>query len=214
MVQHEELTIAGPAGKLAVVLEKGDDNGALAGSDYCGVVCHPHPLYGGTMDNKVVTTVARLYRALGVPVARFNFRGVAGSEGEHDHGDGERDDLLAVAGRIKDVTGKTGLLVTGYSFGSVVVAGASADLGACHMTLIAPPVQRYSFAPDNAFSCPVVIVLGMADDLVDAALTAEWARQLDSPAELVEIAGASHFFHGQLGVLQQRLGQLLRQALC
>ncbi len=205
--------IDGPVGKLEVAVEPGAGNGSLAGQGYYAVVCHPHPLFGGEMDNKVVTTVARIYRELGVSTARFNFRGVGGSEGEHDNARGEVDDLQAVAAWLQQQTSGTRLLLAGYSFGSFVAAAGSLVMNPEHLILVAPPVERYTYAPEGRFTCPVVIALGEDDELVDVQNATAWAGELVSPVEIVRIAGASHFFHGQLLELSSQLGPALLKAL-
>ncbi len=213
MAQHSATSIEGPAGNLEVVLEVADRDGPLVDGRYCAVICHPHPLYGGTMDNKVVTTLARIYRELGVPVARFNFRGVGGSTGSHDNANGEVDDLCAVALWLGAQYPQAKMLVCGYSFGSVVAAAGSGRVGASHMVLIAPPVERYAMGSEGYFDCPAVIFLGAEDELVDAERTRKWAVQLTSPTAIVTVPGASHFFHGQLATLREQLSPLLLAAL-
>ncbi|MBV1931575.1 MAG: hypothetical protein KUG71_07650 [Porticoccaceae bacterium] len=205
--------IDGPVGKLEVAVEPGADSGSLADQGYYAVVCHPHPLFGGEMDNKVVTTVARIYRELGVSTARFNFRGVGGSEGEHDNARGEVDDLQAVAAWLQQHTSGTHLLLAGYSFGSMVAAAGSLSMNPEHLILVAPPVERYTYAPEGQFTCPAALALGEDDDLVDAQNAKAWAEQLTSPVEILLIAGASHFFHGQLLELSRQLSPALLKAL-
>ncbi len=205
--------IDGPVGKLELVIESGAETGSLAGQGYYAVVCHPHPLFGGEMNNKVVTTVARIYRELGVSIARFNFRGVGRSEGEHDNARGEVDDLQAVVTWVQQHTSGTRLLLAGYSFGSVVAAAGSLLMNPEHLILVAPPVEKYTYAPDGQFTCPVALALGEDDDLVDAQNAKAWAEQLTSPVEIFLIAGASHFFHGQLPELSRRLSPAISKAL-
>lgn len=205
--------ICGPAGKLEAAVEPGAEGGLLAGRGYYAVVCHPHPLFGGEMDNKVVTTLARIYRELGVSIARFNFRGVGGSEGEHDNARGEVEDLQAVAAWLQQHVSGSRLLLAGYSFGSVVAARGSLVTNPEHLILVAPPVERYTYAPEGRFTCPAIVALGEDDELVDARYASSWARQLTSPVEILLIAGASHFFHGQLPELSSLLGPALLKAL-
>ena len=211
--EGQRYLIEGPEGKLELVLEPGVESGPLADSAYYAVVCHPHPLYGGTMGDQVVATLASVYRELGVPVVRFNFRGVGASEGEHDKGQGEVDDLCAVAAWARQQSAGNHLLLAGYSFGSVVAAGSDAALQIEHLTLVAPPVEHYAFAPDGGFRCPAVVILGEQDELVDFQGTKTWAANLSSPVKVLGIAGASHFFHGQSTVLHDQLTPLLLQAL-
>ncbi len=213
MAVYSTEIIAGPEGKLELIREAPVDDGPLAGSDYYAVVCHPHPLYGGAMDNKVVTTVSRIYRELGVPVARFNFRGVGASEGVHDNAEGEVEDLQAVASWLQKQCSGTRLLIAGYSFGSVVAEAGSSMLTTDHLVLIAPPVERYSFAPDQRFTCPAIIVLGEEDELVGFQHAKQWAESLASPVKIIAIAEASHFFHGELVSLRDQLTPMLLTAL-
>lgn len=205
--------IDGPAGKLEVVLHDGNERGPFSKDDYYAVIAHPHPLYGGTMDNKVVTTLARIYRELGIAVARFNFRGVGASEGNHDNGDGEVQDLLAAAKHLQSGCSGSRLLIAGYSFGAAVAAAASVEALPAHLLLVAPPVGRYPFAPEGAFPCPVLMVLGDRDDLVDAQQAQHWARALSSPAECRVIAGADHFFDGNLKDLTESVAPVLSMSL-
>ncbi|RLA47654.1 MAG: hypothetical protein DRR06_01870 [Gammaproteobacteria bacterium] len=213
MARSSPTSIDGPAGKLELVQEVANPQGPLFDSGFCAVVCHPHPLYGGTMDNKVVTTLARAYRELGVPTVRFNFRGVGGSEGVHDNAAGEADDLQAVAEWLQAQLPDSRLLLAGFSFGTAVVAAGSSRLGAHHITLIAPPVERYSFAPQGHFACPALVILGDDDELVDLQSTRKWAEQLTSSVEILVVAGASHFFDGQLSALSNQLTPMLLEAL-
>lgn len=213
MAQQSAVFIEGPAGKLEVVLEAADKDAPLVDGEYCAILCHPHPLYGGTMDNKVVTTMARVYRELGVPVTRFNFRGVGGSGGQHDNANGEVDDLRAVALWLGGQYPRARILICGYSFGSVVAAAGCVSVGASHLVLIAPPVARYAIGSDGCFPCPTVIVLGADDELVDPTDAGNWAAQLTSPTTIITVPGASHFFHGQLVVLRELLSPLLLEAL-
>jgi uncharacterized protein len=213
MTLNTSTIIEGPAGKLEAIREDAAIEGPLSDQGYYAVVCHPHPLYGGTMDDGVVTTTAEIYRELGVPTARFNFRGVGASEGKHDNADGEVADLAAVAEWLQQQVSGTRLLIAGYSFGSVVAATASSCLSAEHLVLLAPPVEHYSFAPQGCFDCPVIVVLGEQDELVDLQYTKAWVEQLTSTAEAITIAGASHFFNGQLMIMRNQLRPVLLNAL-
>lgn len=205
--------IDGPVGKLEVILRDGNQQGPFSHGNYYAVIAHPHPLYGGTMDNKVVTTVARIYRELGIPVARFNFRGVGASEGHHDNANGEVLDLLAVASHLQSACSGSRLLIAGYSFGAAVAASASLQVPPAHLLLVAPPVGRYPFAPEGAFPCPLLMVLGDRDDLVDVEQANHWGRALNSPVECRVIEGADHFFDGNLKGLTESIAPVLSKSL-
>ncbi len=209
MSKQTQVTIAGAAGKIEALLEEGKADAPFSASAYVALICHPHPLYGGTMDNKVVSTLARIYRELGITSLRFNFRGVGASEGEHDEARGEVDDLCIVSEWLQAQYPESQLLLAGFSFGSAVVAAASERIPVAHMILIAPPVMRYSYAPQGAFACPVTLVLGGQDELVEAEAVLAWLESLDCTVETIVIPEASHFFHGQLNSLREKLATQL-----
>ena len=213
MSRAEVLLVPGPVGSLEVVVEPGEQ--LDSSSPLVAVIAHPHPLYGGTMDNKVVTTLSRMYRQLGVTVLRFNFRGVGASAGVHDEGRGEVDDMLAVARYAVEHNPDAQLVLAGFSFGSAIAAAASEVLSGeslsstnktCqHLVLVAPPVDRYSYAPNGVFACPTCVVIGGADDIVDADVVTAWVHGLATPPRLICIPQASHFFHGELITMKTRL---------
>jgi alpha/beta superfamily hydrolase len=189
------LIVAGPAGKLEVALDAPE--GAALG---LALLCHPHPLHGGTMDNKVVQTMARAVVACGWRALRFNFRGVGASEGAWDEGRGEVDDALAVIDALRDPG--LPLALGGFSFGACVAAQVAARLPAGDrdgpLVLIAPAVTNFSVP---AVSQPCLVVHGEADDVVPLAAVLDWARPQALPVTVVP--GAGHFFHGQLPLLKQ-----------
>jgi alpha/beta superfamily hydrolase len=189
-------------------------DGILSDRGLVAIVCHPHPLHGGTMNNKVVTTLERTYRDFGVPVVRFNFRGVGKSAGEFDHAVGEVDDLLAVAAWVRAEAPGCELLLAGFSFGSSVAAQASHRLeGVRHLVLVAPPVERYPYDREGRFPCPLCVVQGGKDELVVSEGVYRWVEALHSPVELVRFDEASHFFHGYLTDLKDQLGERIPRQL-
>jgi alpha/beta superfamily hydrolase len=169
-----------------------------------GVVCHPHPLYGGTMQNKVVHTLARAMQELGAATVRFNFRGVGASSGTHDEGRGEIDDAVAVAGWARAQWRCERLWLAGFSFGAAVALAAAPRLSPQRLVTVAPPVGR--LGPDRRPPRPQaswLIVQGDVDEVVDAGEVARWAAGYEPPPELVEVEGAEHFFHGRLTELRE-----------
>ena len=211
--KESKISIAGPAGNLESVLSRGDSNAPLSTLNAIVIVCHPHPQHGGTMDNKFVTTLMRTYRDLGVHVLRFNFRGVGSSEGEFDYAVGELDDLLAVIEWAKNNLPDSPKLLAGFSFGSSIAARASYSLeGLLHLTLVAPPVERYEYDRAGVFNAPLCVVQGDQDERVIAQGVYDWVTQLQSSAELIRYPDTGHFFHGYLSALKADLTQvLLRQ---
>lgn len=211
--KESKISIVGLAGNLESVLSRGDSDAPLSTLNAIVIVCHPHPLHGGTMDNKVVTTLMRTYRDLGVHVLRFNFRGVGGSEGVFDNAVGELEDLLAVIAWAKNNLPDSPKLLAGFSFGSAIAARASYSLAnILHLTLVAPPVERYEYDRDGVFNAPLCVVQGDQDERVIAQGVYDWVGQLQSPAELIRYPDAGHFFHGYLSALKTDLTNvLLRQ---
>jgi hypothetical protein len=208
----ERLLLAGPAGRLeALVAVPEQFDGARV-----GVICHPHPLHGGTMDNKVVHTIARTFEELGLATVRFNFRGVGQSGGAFDDGIGETEDARAVCEWARGRWQSTELWLAGFSFGSYVatrLAAGAGRLGVTQLVTIAPPVQRFAFSGSVGVDCPWLIVQGDQDDLVDVNAVRRWSAGLVPAARLVVLAGVDHFFHGRLHELKDVLRVELQSAV-
>src|ERR1700721_2311400 len=192
----EHVSIAGQAGALEAIVE--DPGGQ--GPSY-GVICHPHPLYGGTMDNKVVTTVARALQETGIPTLRFNFRGVAASAGEFDQGVGETADADAVASWGAERWPGRSLVIAGFSFGGYVALRLAQRRLPRHLITIAPAIQGLAAASTAVPPCPWLVIQGDADDVVDPAAVIGWVNALDPKPRLMVLPGVGHFFHGRLGEL-------------
>lgn len=197
------IRLAGPAFPIQADLELPPGQPAFA-----GLVCHPHPLYGGTQDNKVVTSLARAGLRAGGAMLRFNFRGVGQSGGSHDGGQGETDDTVFLAGWLRERFPDLPLWLAGFSFGSMVAARTAAALAeagqpVAQLLLVAPPVERYLWPALAACACPVTVIQGEADDVVEPAGVLDWAAKQQPKPATIRIAGAGHFFHGQLAGLMQ-----------
>lgn len=200
----EALRIAGPAGELEAILEDpGGQSGVVA------VVCHPHPLHGGTMHNKVVHTLARTFNRLGVPALRFNFRGVGNSQGGYDSGDGESLDAEAVMDYAASRYPGRGIWLAGFSFGARVALTLAARREADLLVTVAPPVGRMDMSGIAQPGCRWIILQGDRDELVDADQVVEWVNQLAPGPELVVFEGVDHFFHGRLVQMRETLLGLL-----
>lgn len=202
----QAVRIAGPAGVLEARLEEPEPTRVPA---TVGVVCHPHPLYGGTMQNKVVHTVARAMQELGVPSVRFNFRGVGASEGRYDGGAGELDDALAVCEWARRRWDGAALWLAGFSFGAAVSLQAAATVRPASLVTVAPPVGRIIVTPLPRPPCAWLIVQGDRDELVDVAQVRRWSAGFAPPPRLAVIAGAEHFFHGRLAELRSAVIEFL-----
>jgi len=186
-------SIAGPAGALEVALNVPE--GPVRG---IALVAHPHPLQGGTLDNKVVQTLAKTFAALGYAAARFNFRGVGQSDGQFDDGIGETDDALAALAAAKLEFGELPVVLAGFSFGSYVQTRVAHAIAAERLVLIGPAVKRF---PIEAVPPDTIVIHGEEDDVVALADVLEWARPQQLP--IIVFPGCGHFFHGRLPQLQR-----------
>lgn len=166
------------------------------------VVAHPLPVMGGTMDNKVVTTLARAFVELGYATLRFNFRGVGGSDGNFDEGNGETMDAIAAADFMRSEFPDLPLLLAGFSFGAYVQARAAEELQPRQLVLIAPAVGRYAMPKVAANT---LLIHGDLDEVVSLQELLKWARPQHLP--VIVLAGAEHFFHGRLTQLKQTVLQ-------
>lgn len=188
-------TVEGPAGALEVVVET-----PAADAYAAAVICHPHPRYGGTLDNKVVFTLARAARNAGLAAVRFNFRGVGASAGVYDEGRGELDDCRAVLDWAAAHASVEGPVLAGFSFGAAIALRAAAEVPARGLATIALPVDYFDELPRP--TCPWLAVHGDADDVADCGTAKRRLEALDSPPEIEILAGAGHFFHGRLSDLR------------
>lgn len=203
--QTERLEIAGPAGRIQLLRDRPE--GTPRGN---AVIAHPHPLFGGTMDNKVVQTLARAFVQCGWTALRFNFRGVGTSEGTHDEGRGEAQDLQHV---VRELAGEGPLALAGFSFGAYVTAQALQELWPQRdvraMVLVGTAASRFTVAPLPAESHERALVIhGEVDDTVPLSAALDWARPQSLPVTVVP--GVEHFFHGQLPLLRNLVVRHLR----
>lgn len=187
----ERALISGPAGKIET-----DINDPGAARRGIALIAHPNPVQGGTKDNKVVTTLAKALYNLGYVVLRPNFRGIGASEGTHDEGVGETDDLIAVARHAMQHYGELPLLLAGFSFGAYVQTRVAQRLAPAHMVLVGPAVNRF---PAGTVPADTLVIHGELDDVVPLAAVLDWARPQNLP--IVVVPGGEHFFHGRLNIL-------------
>ena len=213
----ERVLIEGASGKIEVAYSLPGAANAIA------VIAHPHPLFGGTMDNKVVTTLARAFSESGAATFRFNFRGVGASGGAHDEGRGETDDMLRVIEHAQRVAGPLPLKIAGFSFGGAVAARASAAADFALLLLVAPGFRRITGhgmgeAPNPADPnlgaqgrhgpANTVIVHGDLDETVPLSDSIAWATPREVP--VIVIPGGEHFFHRKLHLLRDVVARWIR----
>jgi len=188
----ERIFIDGGAGRIETVIER--PAGAPRGA---ALVAHPHPLYGGTLDNKVVQTLARTFVELGYAALRPNFRGVGASEGVHDEGRGETEDLLRVAAHTKEVLGDLPLVLAGFSFGAAVQTQVAQRTRPLRVVLVGIAVGRF---PSETVPGDSIVIHGERDETVTLAKVLDWARPQELP--VVIVPGADHFFHLRLNLIK------------
>lgn len=203
------VSIDGPSGNLETLLSC--PNGAGVGA--VAVICHPHPLHGGTMQNKVVHYMARTLGELGLRTVRFNFRGVGASDGSYAHGRGEQRDLQAVLEWVRERAPGDQVWLAGFSFGCYVAMREAAESNDVQRLItIAPPVDSFDFSVLQTPRCPWLLLQGEADEVVSAPNVLRWARSLEPRPDIVALPGVDHFFHRRLNLLREVLLDRLREA--
>jgi alpha/beta superfamily hydrolase len=188
-----QLLIPGPAGAIDTLLnDPGETRRGIA------LIAHPHPLMGGTNENKVVQTLAKTFFALGYAALRPNFRGVGKSAGVHDKGIGETDDLLTVIRYAREKFGELPITLAGFSFGSYVQTRVIKQIDAERLVLVAPAVSRFETGevPEET-----LVIHGEVDDVVPLTSVFDWVRPQNLP--VVVVPGGGHFFHGRLHILNR-----------
>ena len=197
LIRETEVFIDGPQGQLeALYLEVPDATGIA-------LICHPNPVQGGTMLNKVVSTLQRTVRDAGLITLRFNYRGVGKSAGSHDMGTGEVDDAQAAAAWLLARHPGLPLTLLGFSFGGFVAATLGGRLEAqgqavARLFMIAPAVMRIASQDDLPKGGELVLIQPDTDEVVDPQLVYQWSERLQRPHELLKVAECGHFFHGKL----------------
>ena len=197
--QTQKSTVQGAVGAIEVAIDLPASGAASKGF---AVIAHPHPLFGGSLDNKVVQTLARAFTQCGWTAVRFNFRGIGGTQGVHDEGRGELDDMLAVVTHLSP-TGP--LCLAGFSFGAFVTTHAFDKLHTARpidkLVLVGTSVVRSAAAPIAASEhFKAIVIHGEVDDTVELSAVLGWARPQSLPVTVVP--GGGHFFHGQLPLLK------------
>jgi uncharacterized protein len=203
----EPATLAGPAGDIEALIETSREASPRA----FGVICHPHPLHGGTLHNKVVHTLARSFQVLGAPTIRFNFRGVGKSAGSFADGIGETEDALAVIAAGRARWPGAHLWLAGFSFGAGVAFRAARPAAAELLITVAPAVRLIDVSASRVPDCPWLIVQGDSDEVVEPASVLHWAQALEPVPTVKMLSGVGHFFHGRLRELASLVVEFARE---
>ena len=206
-VANAEISLPGPAGALQAYAEFPSTHDAATP---IAVICHPHPPDGGSMHNKVVSTIAKAFNDCGYIALRFNFRGVGSSEGSYDQGRGELADCRAVIDWTIARRPQSTLALAGFSFGAWVALKAAESYSSAVMVSIAPPVGFRDFGDVQAPRCPWLAIQGEADEIVPLAGVLAWLQAQHPTPEIVSMPGTSHFFHGQLVPLREHIKHFLQ----
>jgi alpha/beta superfamily hydrolase len=193
--------IAGPAGSLEGEIS------IVAGATRAAVLCHPHPLYGGTLNDSIVGIMAEALTEAGLSTLRFNFRGVGASDGTFDDGKGEAADVRAAAAHLREASGATEIIIAGYSFGAVMALAAAVDAQATRLVLIAPPLSMTSSPIPEIEQ---LIILGSDDQFVDEASTRSRFEVIGS-SFVVTLAGSDHFFQSSIRSIGFAVGSWVKE---
>jgi len=204
--QDETTLLSGPVGDIEI-LESAPKN-ALP---ITAIICHPHPLYGGTMHNKVITTMARAFHELRVKTIRFNFRGVGKSAGAHDNGLGETMDALFLAEWVKESHPHDKIWFAGFSFGAFVAYSATTQWPTTtQLICIAPQVSRFLASKLPLPACPWLIIQGEKDEIVSSDDVFAWIDTVYPKPTVIRFPDVGHFFHGHLLALRKTLMEALK----
>jgi len=196
----EELLIPGPAGVIEALTSCPD---CYQGGRPIAVVCHPHPLYGGSMSNKVVHILMQTFNEMGLLSVAFNFRGVGRSQGRFDRGNGECADLAAVIDFFRGRHPRAPLWLAGFSFGAYVATRSHVAVEAERLLLVAPPVTMFDFTPLAPVSVPWMVVQGGQDEIIAPPAVSAWVSAQPQRPDYRWMADADHFFHGRLNRLRE-----------
>lgn len=203
--EEQRLFITGPAGQIEAIATPAKSDAGQA----CAVVCHPHPQMQGTMNNKVVTTLARLYTNNGMPVLRFNYRGVEQSAGSYGEGRGELEDTLAMLQWMQIQFPHRHMYLAGFSFGGAIAYQAASRFAIKQLITVAPSVVHFNLYQEQEPACAWQLIQGEKDEVVPTADVLAWAKSREHVPDIITVPDCGHFFHGKLTILRDELQQCL-----
>lgn len=199
-LRETAVKIKGPAGQIESLIYSADNPHTVA------IICHPHPLHEGTMQNKIVFTICRAFQQKGISTVRFNFRGVGESEGEYGDSMGEVDDLMAVNEFVDTQFPEASRYLAGFSFGAYIAAMGATQIPCLQLFSVAPAVTNQPYETLSTITCPWVVLQGEKDEVIPPQAVYDWfekANNHHSNMELIKIPDATHFFHGHLITLRE-----------
>lgn len=204
-IQEKTIFIEGHAGPIETVIE-------IPSQPFhqVAIICHPHPLYGGSLHNKVVHTLAKTFQELTIATVKFNFRGVGKSAGSYASGEGEADDFICVLEWVKKEYPNHSLWLAGFSFGAYIALKAALHYPIEQLILVAPSVEHFPVTTLPLPSCSLIVVQGDADEIVPPQMVFDWVKTLSPVPTLIHMENASHFFHGRLRELKIKLLEVLK----
>ena len=197
----QKTNICGPVGNIEALISMPLQKKAKA----VAIICHPHPLHHGTMNNKVITTLAKILDKIGLATIRFNFRGVGQSGGKYGDSVGECDDLLAVYSWAKKQKLSENYVLAGFSFGSYICCRSAEKISPKVLITVAPAITNQDYENYPNSDCPWWLIQGELDEITEAYEVYKWANSKENPPNIIKISDASHFFHGKLGELEDKL---------
>ncbi|MDH5544212.1 MAG: alpha/beta hydrolase [Gammaproteobacteria bacterium] len=207
-IAEQRISISGPAGTLEAVVSIPEEYNQFHA---VSVVCHPHPLHGGTMDNKVAHTLAKAFNSLNVPAIRFNFRGVGKSTGQFAEAIGETEDALAVIHYAQSQFPDHDIWLGGFSFGAYIALRVSQQIELAQLITVSPAVNLYALDDYRSPTCPWLLIQGEDDEIVPVESVKTWADQVQPPPQLHLMPETGHFFHGRLIDLRDAIIHHLEQ---
>ena len=205
---EQAITISGPAGEIEALLNKPTHNSQRKA---VAIICHPHPLHGGSMNNKVVYTIGKAFNNIGVPSIRFNFRGVGKSAGVFANTIGETDDTLAVIAFARQIYPDHQIWLSGFSFGAYVSLRVTQSYNVDQLITVAPAVNLYDLHDYRPTDCPWLLIQGADDEIVPVEAVENWISTLEPRPKLQLLENTGHFFHGKLLELREQIEDHLRK---
>jgi alpha/beta superfamily hydrolase len=206
--------LPGPAGALEVRTARAQHNPAQQKQTRTvAVICHPHPLHGGTLHNKVVYILHKAYTDVGIHTVRFNYRGVGQSQGTFGQSAGELSDLFSIIDWLNTQCNIHRLYLAGFSFGAYIALAASQQVSTQHVITIAPALHHQDFNALLPIKTPWLLIQGDQDEVITATDVYQWVKTLSPPPQVIHCADAGHFFHGQLTPLRNTIATHLTQHL-